>query len=145
MGGLRNYFNGATCEYCLFYTLTDENIEYNYPKSREYSKKVFDYISKPKKEVIKTIGQRVDHFFRFNSSQWGMPTKETYDDLVSVYKINEMDGFLSFEDFEKISQSEKYVFKYLNIPCTPAKITSPGGIIFARKSLVKFTSKQTQV
>jgi len=31
-----------------------------------------------KRQIIKDIGQSADHCFRFNSSQWMLPTKETY-------------------------------------------------------------------
>jgi site-specific DNA-methyltransferase (adenine-specific) len=37
-----------------------------------------------KTNVIKLIGQQADHCFRFNSSQWDLPTKETYFKLCEL-------------------------------------------------------------
>ena len=74
---------------------------------REYADKVFKYINKTLREITDIMGNRTaEHFFyRTKSSQFGMPTKKTYDKLIELFKINEMEGFIKFEDlkpFEKI-------------------------------------------
>ena len=40
-----------------------------------------------KKRIIKDIGQSADHCFRFNSSQWMLPTEETYGKIKSKYNL----------------------------------------------------------
>ena len=67
---------------------------------RPYFKKVFEFIGKTKKSIIEKIGQRVDHTFRFNSSQFSLCTKETYNDLVLYFGIDKMEGFKKYEDID---------------------------------------------
>lgn len=109
-GNLRNYFSGSTSEYCMFYTLTDDNIVENYQLCRTYSKKVLDYIGLSKKNVINNLGQKVDHFFRYNSSQWGFPTEDTYKELVNKFHINKMDNFKEYKEFEALFNYERYTY-----------------------------------
>tara|TARA_R110000803_G_C11909189_1_gene313023 strand:- start:30 stop:944 length:915 start_codon:yes stop_codon:yes gene_type:complete len=77
---------------------------------RPYFKNVFEFIALSKKEIIKTIGQRVDHVFRFNSSQFNLCTKQTYDDLIEIYNIDKMDGFKEYEDILKTTDNLISVF-----------------------------------
>ena len=80
-----------------------ENEEYNdlelnrNLELRAYSEKVYNFIGKTKKEIIKDIGQKIDHFFRFKSSQFALPILETYNELIEKYKINEMEGFIEYD------------------------------------------------
>ena len=67
---------------------------------REYFKSVFEYIGHTKKTILKQVGQRVDHVFRFKSSQFDLCTKETYDALIYYYCIDSMVGFRTFENLE---------------------------------------------
>ena len=77
-------------------SVDDVNIEHNL-ELRAYSKKVKDYINKPLKQIFKDMGNtNADHFFRSHSSQWSMCTESTYNKLIELYKINEMEGFISY-------------------------------------------------
>jgi len=42
-----------------------------------------------KTKILEIIGQSADHCFRWGSSQWDMPTKETYKELLKLPNINE--------------------------------------------------------
>ena len=55
---------------------------------RDIFRKIFDDIGKKKSEIIKELGQGLDHCFRFNSNQWGLPTKINYNKLIEFYNIN---------------------------------------------------------
>ena len=78
-------------------TITDD-IELSRNKDlREYAEKVFKFIGKTKKQIIKKIGQKIDHYFRFKSSQFGLCTIETYNELIKEYKIDEMEEYLEYE------------------------------------------------
>jgi len=86
---LRNYQQMA--EYCLFYTFQDETglttvkLDLNnFTNLRQYFKDFQNAISITKKEIINIVGQQADHCFRWGSSQWDMPTKETYDKLCQL-------------------------------------------------------------
>jgi len=77
---------------------------------RPYFKQVFEFIGGTKKRIIETIGQRVDHVFRFNSSQFGLCTLETYNDIIKHFKIDEMKGFEVFDYLQKIDNEFKVKF-----------------------------------
>tara|TARA_R100001460_G_scaffold26850_1_gene54376 strand:- start:2724 stop:3656 length:933 start_codon:yes stop_codon:yes gene_type:complete len=77
---------------------------------RPYFKKVFEFIGGTKKRIIETIGQRVDHVFRFNSSQFDLCTLETYNDIIKHFKIDEMQGFKKFAELKEIDKKFKMKF-----------------------------------
>src|SRR5699024_5119832 len=57
---------------------------------REYFKKVHEFIGLTKAAIINAIGQRVDHTFRTNSTQFALCTNETYGELIKKFGINNM-------------------------------------------------------
>jgi len=84
--GLRNYQQMA--EYLLFYTFQDETglttVQLdmnNFTTLRQYFKDYQEALGLTKKQLICTAGQSADHCFRWGSSQWDMPTPETYEEL----------------------------------------------------------------
>ena len=77
---------------------------------RPYFKKVLDFINVKKVRIIEKIGQGADHCFRVNSSQFHLPTKETYNKLIEYYNINEMVDFRTFEDISKESDGMNSTF-----------------------------------
>jgi DNA modification methylase len=87
---LRNYIKLA--EYCMFYTFPDvgtgrQRVQYdmnNFPTLRQYFKEFQQALGLSKKQIIDKIGQRADHCFRWGSSQWSMPTRETYEALLAL-------------------------------------------------------------
>ena len=74
---------------------------------RPYFKMVFDYIGHTKKAIIDIIGQRADHTFRFNSSQFTLCTKETYEDIIYNFYIDKMEGFMCFDKLAEIDRPFK--------------------------------------
>jgi site-specific DNA-methyltransferase (adenine-specific) len=77
---------------------------------RPYFKQVFEFIGGTKKRIIETIGQRVDHVFRFKSSQFDLCTLETYNDIVKCFNINKMQGFKEFDYLQEIDNEFKNKF-----------------------------------
>jgi len=78
-------------------SVDDVNIEHNL-ELRAYAKKVREYINKPLQQIFKDMGNRTaDHFLRHNTSQWSMCTESTYNKLIELYKINEMEGFITYK------------------------------------------------
>ena len=111
----RNYKQMA--EYCLFYTLQDETglttvmfDTNNFPTLRGYFKELQEYIGLNKKQIIEQIGQRADHCFRWNSSQWDMPTSETYQELINTFNIDKWEGFREYESLRQEYESLRYTF-----------------------------------
>ena len=63
----------------------------------QYFQKVRDYIGLSKKE-IKRIVPGADHCFRISSGgNYALPSKQTYAELVDKFKIDEMEGFMSYK------------------------------------------------
>lgn len=68
---------------------------------RAYAEKVKNYINRPRHEIDALLGnQGVDHFFRSQSTQFGLPTKSTYDKLIETFHIDQMDGFCNLDDLK---------------------------------------------
>ena len=110
---LRSWFN--TCEYCLYYTFQDETglekimLDVNNFKSiRNYFKDIQTYINLNKKQIIKKIGQRADHCFRHSSSQWDLPTSETYQLLIDTFNIDKYEGFKTYEELRQEYEELRY-------------------------------------
>ena len=122
VNGLRNY--QKMCEYILYYTFQDETglnkvkLDINNFKTlRDHFKDIHKELNITKKEIINKIGQRADHCFRYNSSQWDLPTEETYNDLINIFNINKLSNFRTYEslrqEYESLRQeyeSLRYIF-----------------------------------
>lgn len=72
--------------------------------SRDYFAKVLDYIGESRSKIIEIIGQRADHTFRTNSTQYALCTKETYEELIKKFGINNMQGFKTYAELEQINK-----------------------------------------
>jgi DNA modification methylase len=118
--GMRNYYNGFT-EYCLFYTFQPDKNETQIQSAREgfksllnYAKQVRDFI-KPKysrQYMIETIGDSsAQHFLEPDGPQWKLCTKETYDKLIEVHKINEMNSFKVYDELYREYEKNRYTFR----------------------------------
>jgi site-specific DNA-methyltransferase (adenine-specific) len=101
---LRNY--QKMCEYCLYYTFQDgtglskiKNDTNNFVSLRKYFKELQEKLNMNKKQIIEKIGQQADHCFRWNSSQWDLPTKETYENILNLLKEKN-----NIKEFEELKQ-----------------------------------------
>ena len=63
---------------------------------RDYFADVLRFINVPKREILSTIGQRADHTFRVNSSQFSLCTEETYSDITRIYGLEAWEGFRDY-------------------------------------------------
>lgn len=96
--------------------------ELNHPL-RQYFKCVMDYIGMnlkqmnarlggdraehsfyvtPRQAVLGDVGQTADHVMRFGTSQFSLCTEATYKELVRVFGIDKMEGFMDYEELAKI-------------------------------------------
>ena len=75
---------------------------------REYSKKVFDYINTSKKDIINKLGQGLDHFFRYSSSQFSLPIEENYNKLIAEYNIDKMENFKTYAEMKDLEELTIY-------------------------------------
>ena len=78
------------------------------PKSRAYAKRVLEFIGLTPGEINKQLGHRkTEHFFSINTLQFSNISREGYNDLIDTYKINEMDGFLSYDEWMELYDGER--------------------------------------
>ncbi|GAF78406.1 unnamed protein product, partial [marine sediment metagenome] len=64
---------------------------------RPYAEAVYSFIGKSTKQITDELGhQGVDHFGRFNSSQFKLCTQKTYDELTALYGLRNMVGFIEY-------------------------------------------------
>ena len=109
----------------IFYntsSMDDVKIERNL-KLRDYAEKTFKYINKPYSEIKIDLGNRTaEHFInRFKTSQFSLCTEKTYNKLIELYKINEMEEFKPFEELKTIVEKENPNIKTYNIQKTEGK------------------------
>ncbi|QNH48690.1 MULTISPECIES: site-specific DNA-methyltransferase [unclassified Bacillus (in: firmicutes)] len=69
----------------------------NYKELRDYFKELHNQIGHTKKTIIERVGQSADHCFRYNSSQWSLPTKETYEKIQSEFGL----AMISYEELKR--------------------------------------------
>jgi len=118
---LRNYKKMA--EYCLFYTFQDDTglttIKLdmnNFSTLRQYFKDYQKALGLNKREILARIGQQADHCFRWGSSQWRMPTEETYQTLEKLPLKHEFvrreyeDLCWEYEDLRREYEDLRYTF-----------------------------------
>ena len=77
---------------------------------RSYFSKIMHLIGLKKKDIVNKIGQSADHVFRVESTQFGLCTEKTYNELVNVFNIDKMEGFIPFEELKKIDDEFKKEF-----------------------------------
>ena len=107
---MRNYYNGFS-EYCLYYTFqTDSGDIKEFKSLRDYFKYIQLEIGLNKKHIIDKIGQRADHCFRHSSSQWDLPTEETYNELINTFNIDKYEGFKTYQELRQEYESLRYTF-----------------------------------
>lgn len=75
---------------------------------REYFKKVKEYIGINLKEINSTLGhRRAEHTFYIKSSQYGLCTEQTYNELIEAFGIDGMCGFKKFEELKVMDEKAK--------------------------------------
>ena len=64
------------------------------------------YVTEGKRAVKDAIGGKADHTTRIGSSQFALCTEQTYNEIVSVFGIDKMEGFLPYAELARLN--EKY-------------------------------------
>lgn len=154
-GGLRNYFSGSTCEYCIYYTLdikdrTGLNILKN---NKNLFTPIKEYLREEKKKSGLTILQ-INKLFGINisdgiakryfgDSQWEMPTEDKYKIMQTTgfwkkpYKElkKEYDKLMQgYEELRQEYEQRRYVFN------KPKKTIKGSKLQELKKDLREFTT-----
>ena len=61
----------------------------------------------PKKAVLGEVGGKADHVTRVGSSQFSLCTEQTYNDLIDIFGIDEMQGFRVYSELKKDDDAHK--------------------------------------
>lgn len=88
----------------------------NFLSLRQYFKSIQEFIGTGKNVIINSIGQQADHCFRWGSSQWDMPTQETYLDLVLKFKIDKFVNYREYEDLRREYEDLRQEYESLRRP-----------------------------
>ena len=112
--GLRNYQQMA--EYIIYYTFQDQTglttvmlDTNNFSTLRQYFKEYQNALGITKKGIIDVVGQCADHCFRWKSSQWDLPTPETYE-KISQIPIRTDFKRREYEDLRREYEDLRYTF-----------------------------------
>ena len=87
----------------IFNTLNTDDVELTRNlELREYAKSVLKFIGKKYSEIKKEFGiSKLQHFLgSATTSQFELPTKITYIELIERYNVDKMEGFMKFEDMK---------------------------------------------
>jgi hypothetical protein len=75
---------------------------------REYFKMVMDYTGLNLKQINSKLGhRRAEHTFYINSTQYGLCTESTYNELIQVFSIDKMQGFKTYVELKPIDDQFK--------------------------------------
>lgn len=78
---------------------------------RPYFKKVMEFIGLNLKQInIRLDHRRAEHTFYIDSTQYGLCTEQTYNELIQIFKIDEMQGFRVFSDIKETDNKFKTDF-----------------------------------
>lgn len=78
---------------------------------RDYFKCVMGFLGLNLKQINNKLGhRRAEHTFYVDSTQYGLCTGKTYNELISVFGIDKMDGFKPFSELESINSVFNSVF-----------------------------------
>ena len=68
---------------------------------RTYFKNVINYIGLNLKQINTKLGHRkAEHTFYINSTQYGLCTENTYNELINAFDIKNMQGFKTYKELE---------------------------------------------
>ena len=111
---------------------------------RAYAEKVYTYINKRPKEITDIMGNRkAEHFFyRTKSSQFGLPTKATYNKLIEHFKIDKMEGFIPFDKLKPF-ETIKMIYNPQKTEGKPYKCNNAGykGELYGNKKPTTIDNK----
>ena len=89
----------------------------NFQTLRNHFKEMQSFIGFSLKKINDTFGhRRAEHAFYWKSTQWDLPTLETFNELIQQFKINEWDSFREYEDLRREYEDLRRPFdNFLNL------------------------------
>ena len=88
----------------------------NFQTLRQYFKELQEFIGTPKSKIVEKVGQTADHCFRWGSTQFDLPTIETYNKLIEQFEINKYKGFKEYETLRQEYETLRQEYETLRRP-----------------------------
>lgn len=89
-----------TEDICVFFKKYDTLAQH---PLREYAALIMLYAGKSLKDINDDLGhRRAEHFFYVDSTQFGICTEQTYNELIAKYGIDSMAEFKAYEEMKEI-------------------------------------------
>ena len=83
----------------------------NFVELRNIFKNIMGKIGKKKKQIIEDLGQGLDHCFRFDSLQWGLPTEKNYNRMIAFYDLKDIPEYKYLKEiYEKDFKGRNKVY-----------------------------------
>ena len=104
-----------TEDICVFFKKYDT---LNQHPLREYSLRIMEHCGRSVKEINRDLGhRRAEHFFYIESTQFGLCTASTYDEILEKYNISLLEWFKPFAELKDINRkfSRKFSRRF-NLP-----------------------------
>lgn len=123
---------------------------------RNYFRWLREHIGWSKAKLILEFGQKVDHTFRIESTQFKLCTEETYKELVDRFGIDQNPNFKTYKELKKINSKYEQVFNLekgvkfkkniFTYPRDPEKLHPTQKPVALLKDIIKtFTNKNETV
>ncbi len=81
---------------------------------RAYFKNVMLFLDLKLKDINRIMGhRRAEHSFYINSTQFGLCTTNTYQEIIELFNIDKMNGFMSWDKLKEVDNSFRPTF---NLP-----------------------------
>lgn len=91
-----------TEDICVFFKKYDT---LNQHPLRNYAKKIMAFLKMTLKEINADLGhRRAEHFFYIDSTQFGLCTEAIYNELITKYNINRIEGFMTYAEIKTIDR-----------------------------------------
>ena len=95
---------------------------------RPYAEKLFDYIGMNKSQIFRDMGhQGACHFMRYKSTQFSVCTEATYAELINLYHIDQMPGFVPYAELIPIDREYRADLIERMNNATPRRFNLPEG------------------
>jgi site-specific DNA-methyltransferase (adenine-specific) len=66
-----------------------------------------------RRSIFSKVGGKADHFTRYGSTQWSLPTEETYKELTEKFNLREWHGFREYESLRQEYESLRQEYESL--------------------------------
>ena len=94
-----------TEDICVFFKKHTKHDFEGFHPLRPYAKKVMDFIGLNLKQINKALGhRRGEHFFYVETTQFGLCTEATYNEIGELFDITDMPWFRKFTDLAAVNK-----------------------------------------